>query len=230
MYRLAHRYLSEATSPVVLTGAGLSVSSGIPDSPRLDVSDEQYRRDPALRAATFAELRRRARLSPSSAHRDLAAYVTARPGATLITQNTDGLHLAAGLAPDRVVEVHGVDRVVRCLSCQRQIATAELLASDESDEPRCSASCPGPLTPDVIRYGQSVPVALAARAITALRAADVILAVGTSLRVHPLSEMVRDAIYHRARLLIVNTTPTKFDSRAVAVIHADAQSALPRVL
>jgi NAD-dependent deacetylase len=230
---------------VVLTGAGISTESGIPD---YRGPDGVWTKNPgAERLATFdayvgdPDVRRRAwrqRLGsgiwdarPNAGHRALADFERTGRLDTLITQNIDGLHHAAGSDPGRIVEVHGnVHRFV-CLSCGEGGPMADALDRVRAgeDDPACVV-CGGILKSATISFGQNLVVEDLERAFSAAARADVFLAVGSTLAVHPVADTVPTALRAGAALVIVNGDPTSFDPFAEVVVRARIGEVLPAIL
>jgi NAD-dependent deacetylase len=226
---------------VVLTGAGVSTASGIPD---YRGPDGLWRRDPgAERRATLPaylddpELRRSAwqrRISgpvlgalPNAAHDALVELERRGHLDTLITQNVDGLHQQAGNDPDRVVEVHGTVHGARCLTCGWRGPMAGVLARVRAGEadPDCAA-CGGVLTSTTVAFGESLDPAVLQRAHDATVACDVFLAVGTTLTVHPVGLLPRTALRTGATLALVTRGTTPYDDVAAIALAADAGATL----
>jgi NAD-dependent deacetylase len=232
-------------SIVVLTGAGISTDSGIPD---FRGPDGVWTRDPAAeRASTLdaylgdPDLRRLAwqrRLvhpawtaAPNAAHLALVELERRDVLHTLVTQNIDGLHQAAGHDPDRVVEVHGTMRRVTCWSCGATAPMAGALDRVRAGEadPACR-DCGGILKSDTILFGQPLVAATVHRADAAARACDLLLAAGTSLAVYPVAGMVPVARRSGARVVIVNGAPTDLDHHADAVLRGPIGELLPAIV
>jgi NAD-dependent deacetylase len=244
--------VSKARRVVVLTGAGISTDSGIPDfrgpngvwtknpeAERLSTLDA-YLSDPEVRRRSW-----QSRLAsptwtarPNPGH--LALVDLERQGRldTLVTQNIDGLHQAAGNDPGLVVEIHGTMREVVCLRCgDRNPADVALgrVRAGEAD-PRCLAgttdgeSCGGILKSATISFGQSLVAADLERAEEAALACDLILAVGTSLGVYPAAGLVPAAASAGAAVVIVNAEPTPYDGLAGAVVKDPISEALPAIV
>ncbi len=242
---IAKALVRDARRVVVLTGAGVSTGSGIPDfrGPQgVWTKDPAAERLSTLRAyMDDPEVRRRAwqgRLhspvwtaNPSPGHLALVALERQGRLDLLVTQNIDGLHQLAGNDPGRVVEIHGTMREVVCMACgERSPAapTLERVARGEED-PECLA-CGGILKSATISFGQSLVPADLARAEGAARRADLLLAAGTSLGVHPAAGMVPLALGHGVPVVIVNAEPTAFDDVADAVVHGSTTDVLPAVV
>ena len=236
------RWLAEASTTVVLTGAGVSTESGIPDfrgpngiwtrDPRAERLSNigYYVADPAIRREAWQR-----RLDhpawgarPNAAHRALAALDAAGRIALLVTQNIDGLHLAAGSSPERTIEIHGTMRDTGCLACGDRRPMRETLDRVRAGEPdpACLA-CGGILKSATVSFGQNLDPELLARAEAAAREADLFLAVGTSLTVYPVAGLPERTLAAGGRLVIVNAEPTPLDRRAAAVLRGQAGEILP---
>ncbi len=241
----ARRLVAGARQVTVLTGAGISTDSGIPD---FRGPEGVWTRNPeAERAATLRHylndpsVRRQAwqhRLSsgmwdaePNVGHRSLRALEARGVLHTLITQNIDGLHHRAGSDPDRIVEIHGNVRDVVCLDCDDRGPMDRALDRVRAgeDDPSCQA-CGGILKSATISFGQSLVPADLARSDEAARRCDLLLAVGTSLTVSPICEVVPLAYAHGAAVVIVNAQPTPYDDLADVVLAEPIASVLPAIL
>lgn len=240
----ARRLVAGAKAVTVLTGAGISTESGIPD---FRGPQGVWTRDPgAERRATIEaylndpEIRRRAwqdRLTsptwsarPNRGHTALVALERQGRLDTLVTQNIDGLHQAAGTDPAKVVEIHGTMRQTVCLSCARRQtmdATLERVRAGEAD-PHCH--CGGLLKSATISFGQNLVPQDLQRAEAAAARCDLLLAVGTSLSVYPAAGMVPIAVRSGAVVIIVNAEPTPYDELAGAVVRGVIGDVLPRLV
>jgi len=168
---------------------------------------------------------------PNAGHRALVDLERRGGLDTLITQNIDGLHQAAGSAPARVVEVHGNVRRYVCLSCDAggpmEDALDRVRAGEE--DPACLV-CGGILKSATISFGQSLVAADLERAFDAAENCDVFLAVGSTLSVYPVAETVPTALRAGAPLIIVNGEPTSFDPFAEVVVHGRIGDVLPAIV
>ena len=237
--------ITAADVVVALTGAGVSTGSGIPDfrgpqglwtkdpGAQRYVSIDAYVDDGEVRREAW---RRRATeptwdAEPNAAHRSLAELERLERLTALITQNVDGLHQLAGSSPGRVIEIHGTVREVMCLSCDRRQPAWPVLEQVRGGDhdPRCEA-CGGLLKSATVAFGQSLDPALLQRAHDATMAADVFLAVGTSLTVHPVALLPRTALEAGAMLVLINAEPTPYDDRADVLLRADAAEVLPWIV
>ncbi|MGH2418223.1 MAG: SIR2 family NAD-dependent protein deacylase, partial [Candidatus Limnocylindria bacterium] len=212
-------WLAGARSVVALTGAGISTESGIPDfrgpdgvwtrNPRAErlsnigyyLADASVRRESWQRRMDHPAWHAR----PNEGHRALVDLERAGRLALLVTQNIDGLHLAAGTDPDRLVEIHGTMRETACLACGDRRPMGETLdrvRAGEADPP-CLA-CGGILKSATISFGQNLDSALIERSEDAAATSDLFLAIGTSLTVYPVARLPEIALDAGARVVIVN--------------------------
>ena len=235
------RLVAAADQVVALTGAGVSTASGIPD---FRGPDGLWTRDPgAQRLASIdvyledGEVRRevwRRRLSdsvlsarPNPSHAALAELEQRGHLHTVVTQNVDGLHQAAGNAPDRVIEVHGTAREVMCLSCGRRVPMPQVLerVREGEHDPPCR-QCGGLLKSATVSFGQALDPAVLKAAHDAALGCDLFLAIGTSLTVYPVALLPRTAREAGARLVIINGERTPYDDEADVVLRADTSATL----
>jgi NAD-dependent deacetylase len=238
-------WLDEARRIVVLTGAGISTDSGIPD---FRGPQGVWTRDPAAeRRATLQhymsdpEVRREAwrhridhptwKAEPNAGHRALVALERRGTLDTLITQNIDGLHHAAGTDPGRIVEIHGTMREVMCMSCGERAPIERALARVRAgeDDPPCR-TCGGILKTATISFGQNLVPDDLARAQAAAEGCDLLLAVGSTLSVYPIANVVPIARMAGARIVIVNGSETEMDDLADAVLRGPIGEILPALV
>jgi len=239
-------WVAQARAVTVLTGAGISTESGIPDfrGPRglwtLNPAAQRmwdiraYVSDPEVRVASWRSRRDHPAWTaePNAGHRALVALERSGRLRALVTQNIDGLHQRAGsgeVAP--VVELHGTMHEVECLSCGDRTPTPDVLRRVDAGEadPPC-ARCGGILKTATISFGQELRWEVLAAAESAARDADLFLAVGTSLTVHPAAGLAGVPLETGARLVIVNAEPTPYDVVAHAVLREPIGEALPAVV
>jgi len=237
--------LAGAGSVTVLTGAGMSTDSGIPDfrgpqglwtkNPKAERTSniEYYVRDPEVRKLAWQG--RIAWLEqprpPNQGHFALVELERRGSLHTLVTQNVDGLHQAAGLSDDLVVEVHGTIHQVACLGCAARGPIEDALQRVRAGEedPHC-LDCGGLLKSATVSFGQSLDPGDLLRAEEAAEACDVLLAIGTTLSVYPIAAMVPIAQRAGARVVIVNAEPTEMDDLADVVIRGSISAVLPALL
>jgi NAD-dependent deacetylase len=227
----------------VLTGAGVSTDSGIPDfrgpnglwtrdpDAQRYVDLDRYRSDPGVRRESW---RRRAAhpalgAEPNAAHRAIAALREQGRLRALLTQNIDGLHQRAGV-PD-VLELHGSIRETECLGCGARGPMQDALARVRAGEadPDCTR-CGGVLKSGTVFFGQALDVAVLERAVGATRDCELFLTVGTSLSVQPVASLTCLAAALGIPVVIVNASPTPYDDVAAAVVREPIGEALPRLL
>lgn len=236
--------LRDARRLVVLTGAGLSTESGVPDFrsaggiwTKFDPSDFEYDRfvrDPA----GFWQLRTRLmealdieNVRPNAAHSALADASRGERYLGHVTQNIDGLLSTAGHEEGKLVEVHGSARTVRCLGCDSWFPYEVARAAVEGGTipPPCP-DCTRPLKPGTVLFGEMLPQEGLAQAEGWMRQADAVLVVGSSMSVYPAAALPLVALERGARLVIVNATATPFDGGADAVVRAPAALSVPSLL
>jgi NAD-dependent deacetylase len=238
----ARKLIEAAERVVVLTGAGISTDSGIPDfrgpqgvwtlNPKAErMSDIRYYvADPEVRRLSW-----QSRLAhpawtakPNSGHRALVDLERRGKLHALITQNIDGLHQRAGNSPERVLEVHGNLHKAVCLSCGWRGPMHEVLERVRAGEedPACE-TCSGILKSDTISFGQALVPQVIERAMRAAAVADCLISVGTSLQVYPIAGAVPAAKAAGAAVIILNAQPTPFDDIADARLHGAISEELP---
>ena len=243
--RTARGFVDAAERVVVLTGAGISTESGIPDfrgpqgvwtrDPKAEKMStlQHYVADPEVRKRAW-----QSRLDspawtaePNTGHRALVALERRGKLHTLITQNIDGLHRKAGSDPTRIVEIHGTMREVVCLTCEERAPMERALARVRAGEadPACR-TCGGILKSATISFGQGLVREDLARAQQAAEICDLLLAVGTTLSVYPVAGVVPVAKEAGARVVIVNAEPTAMDELADAVLRGAIGQILPRLV
>lgn len=241
---LARSWIEAAERVTALTGAGISTDSGIPDfrgpqgvwtrNPKAErtATLQHYMSDPDVRRRAWRSRLDHAslRAEPNAAHRALVVLERRGKLDTLVTQNIDSLHHAAGSDRERIVEVHGHLREVVCMSCDERAPMERALARVRAGEedPPCR-SCGGILKSATISFGQNLVAEDLLRAEAAAARAEVLLAVGSTLAVFPVANMVSVAKAAGARVVIVNGDPTEMDDLADAVLRGPIGSILPRL-
>jgi NAD-dependent deacetylase len=228
----------------VLTGAGISTDSGIPD---FRGPNGLWTRDPAAeKLSTYQayianpDIRRRSwrarlnhpawRAAPNAAHRALAELHSSGIDTWVITQNIDGLHQKCGTPPERVVELHGTMFMAVCVGCGDQTAMADVLARVKAGEedPPCEI-CGSVLKSATVMFGERLDPGVFERAIRLSADCDLFLAVGSSLAVEPAASLCGIAVDVGTPVVIVNRDPTPYDHLATAVIREPIGEALPRL-
>jgi NAD-dependent deacetylase len=245
LIRTVRAWIDEAQRIVALTGAGISTESGIPDfrgpqgvwtkNPGAEKLStiQNYMADPEVRKRAWQSRLETRYLDaePNAGHRALVELERRGKLHALLTQNVDGLHVKAGSSPERVVEIHGTVREVVCLSCGERAAMEAALARVRGGEgdPACRA-CGGILKSATISFGQALVPQDLARAETAARRCDLMLAIGTKLSVWPIAGVVPVAKESGARVVILNAEPTEMDALADAVLRGPIGEVLPRLV
>jgi NAD-dependent deacetylase len=242
-------WIERASRVTVLTGAGISTDSGIPDyrgpqgvwtrdpSAQRLVSLDAYLADPDVRRRAWASRRVHPAWTaePNTGHRALVKLERTGRLVALLTQNIDGLHQRAGLDQELVVELHGTIWQVVCLACGRRTPMAAELerVSAAEPDPSCRA-CGGILKSATISFGQSLVPTVIDRATRAAASCDLFLAVGTSLSVQPAAGLCGVALRAGARLVVVNAQPTPYDDLAErsggAVLRDPIGEVLPQLV
>jgi NAD-dependent deacetylase len=221
---------------VVLTGAGISTESGIPDfrspsgiwatyDPMEYATIAAFRRDP-IKVWEFYALRFEMLMTaePNTGHRALAELERRGLVEAVVTQNIDGLHQRAG--SHAVVEVHGSIRSASCLECGERVLVENVISTlRDTPAPSCPR-CGAVLKPDVVMFGELLPAAAIDRAVELARRAGLLLVVGSSLEVHPVAGLPGETLSAGGALAIVNRGPTPFDDLASIRIDGGAGETL----
>jgi NAD-dependent deacetylase len=234
--------IRDAGSVVALTGAGISVPSGIPDfrSPGTGIWEnvdpmevahiDAWRRDPeafwGFYGTRFHALEGK---QPNAAHRVLAELERRGHLDAVVTQNIDRLHGAAGT--ERLIEVHGTIATSSCLACGARYPLAEVRARLEADAagvPCCD--CSSPLKPDVVLFGEMLPLGAMEEATALAAGADVLLCVGSSLEVWPVAGLAEVTARSGGAVAIVTQGPTPFDDVAAVKLTGDVVDELEALL
>lgn len=241
-FAAARSWVRSARAIVVLSGAGISTDSGIPDfrgpngvwtkNPKAERTSHihHYVSDPEVRRLSWQQ-----RLAhpawhaqPNDGHRAIVELEQQGKLLAVLTQNIDGLHIAAGTSAELLVELHGTMRQVVCLDCDErapmQRALDRVRAGEE--DPPCR-TCGGMLKSATVSFGQSLDPDDLRRAEQAALACDLLLAVGSTLTVYPVADIPRVALAAGARLVIVNGEPTAYDHAADAVLRGPISEILP---
>ena len=240
--RLLTQWIDESERITVLTGAGISTDSGIPDfrgpngvgtkNPKAEKASniQNFISDPEVRKASWRDrLDNRAwSADPNDGHRALVQLEKRNKLVALLTQNVDGLHHAAGSSATKVVEVHGTIREVACLECDyrddMQIALDRVRQGEEDlDCPECG----GILKSATISFGQSLVQKDLLKAEAAAQNCDLMIAIGTTLAVYPIAAVVPSAQRVGAKIAIINAEPTEMDHLADLVIRESISEVLP---
>ncbi|MDQ1358817.1 MAG: NAD-dependent deacetylase [Acidimicrobiaceae bacterium] len=244
----AREALEEASSVVALTGAGISTESGIPDfrgpqgvwtkNPGAErtATLQHYLADPEIRKQVWQTRLHSPAWSaaPNAGHVALVDLERQGRLRAIVTQNIDGMHQKAGSNPGLVIELHGTMHHVMCWSCGSRAPMPPVLERVRAgeDDPACVAlidgqPCGGVLKSATISFGQALDPEVLERAVLAVQAADLVLAVGSTLAVHPAAGLVPLAARFGIPVVIVNADPTPYDDVAVAVVRTPIGRALP---
>ncbi len=238
-------WVDEARRIVVLTGAGISTDSGIPDfrgpqgvwtrNPAAErlATIQDYLADPEVRRTAW-----RNRLEsptwharPNRGHQAIATLEKRGRLHALVTQNIDELHQAAGNSSELVIEVHGTMRRAMCWSCGARYPMQEILERVRNGEPDPACPrCGGILKSDTISFGQALVPDVIDRALRAAAEADLLLAIGSTLQVYPAANVVPIAREAGARVVIINAEPTGMDSLADALLTGAIGELLPAIV
>lgn len=238
-------WIRGAAHVMALTGAGISTESGIPDfrgpngiwtrDPKAERFShiDAYLSDPDVRVESWQ--RRMAHpawtAAPNSGHLALAELERKGRLQSLVTQNIDGLHALAGTSPDILIEIHGTMRDVACLSCgERGPAepTFRRVRAGEADPP--CRTCGGILKSATVSFGQPLVQEDLETARAAADRCEVLLAIGSTLKVYPVAHLPQIAVQSGARLVILNAQETAFDPYAQAVFRQPIGEILPRLV
>ena len=237
--------MSPAPTVTVLTGAGISTASGIPDfrgpqgvwtrNPEAEKQStlSYYLSDPEVRKRSWlSRLDHQAwAAEPNRGHEALVGLERRRKLSMIVTQNIDGLHQLAGSDPDRVVEIHGTMRETACMSCgdrRPMQETLDRVRAGEQDPP-CEI-CGGILKSATISFGQQLVEADVDRAFEAAAGCDLMLAIGSTLQGFPAANGVPIAARAGAPVVIVNLEPTEMDPIAEVVVRGSISDVLPRIV
>lgn len=232
-----------AQTVVVFTGAGISTESGISDfrSPggiwdRFDPRDftfQKFMADPEGRKKMWQLHREGVIFSaqPNPAHHAIAELYQLGKLDCIITQNVDYLHQKAGVPDDITFELHGNNKWLKCMSCGRRYPFEEIKVRLDADEeaPDCEV-CHGILKPEIVFFGESLPVATLEEAATRSQHCDLMIVIGSTLVVYPAAYMPVYAVNSGAKLVIINLSSTPMDNQASALIEAKAGEAMPLIV
>jgi len=232
----------KAKRVVVLTGAGISTPSGIPDF--RSEGTGLWSRDEPLESASLSTFRTAPErffkwfrpladqifhAQPNPAHFALAEFEEAGHQNLIVTQNIDGLHQKAGSR--QVVEMHGTLQTLSCTQCYKKYPSADFLKPfiEHGTLPQC-ISCNGILKPDVILFGEQLPQSAWQAAQRATRQCDLMLVAGSSLEVLPVAGLPIQALDHGAHLIVINNTTTYVNVRADIVITENVATIIPEII
>lgn len=231
--------LRRSSRIVVLSGAGMSTESGIPDyrtqvgfwydSNGEDLVYPRFIESESSRRLYWRLQRRLSRVldeaAPNAGHRALADLEQGRKLLGIVTQNVDGLHQASGISETRIVELHGNARGVICLRCWHRVPYVSLSSRINGNPPLCDR-CGGALKVDTVSFGEPLDPARLAQAASWCRGTDLFLIIGTSLQVAPAGNLPELARARGVPVVVINQTPTPFDPWATLVIRGAAAEVL----
>ena len=239
---LIAKKISEGGKNVFFTGAGASTESGIPDyrsqggiwdkfrpvyfdefMSSKESRKEYWRRWVALYQGILAA-------DPNPAHVSLVRLHDLGLLQALVTQNVDGLHQASGLPDEKIIELHGNTRRIRCMSCQAITPTDDVQQRLAAGDPAPECKCGGYLKPDTISFGQAMPVAAVERAAALAQDCDFFMVVGSTLLVQPAANMPYYAKHNGAFLAVINLSETPCDNMCDVLIRGKAGSVLTKIL
>lgn len=241
----ARKLVASADRIVVLTGAGISTDSGIPDfrgpqglwtkNPKAERTStlSHYLNDPEVRVLAWQNRASSPAWSaePNEGHRALVLLEQQKRLLLLVTQNIDELHQRAGNSAELVVEVHGTMRRALCWSCKARWPMEVFLDRVRAGEadPRCP-ECAGIVKSATISFGEQLDASNLDRSFGSIEHADLLLCVGSTLAVGPINQIVPQAARRGVPIVILNGASTEMDHLATAVINASISDALPRLV
>ncbi len=241
LYTQASELIRKSPKPLVFTGAGMSKESGIPTfrdaldglwskyNPEDLASAEAFQSDPAL-VWSFYEERRRTlwNCQPNAGHHALAELERKRPGLTIVTQNVDGFHQAAGNTT--VYPLHGNILQNRCFHGCAGLYETPREPTPDGLPPACPTCGKRSLRPDVIWFGEMLDAVLMQKAMDAVEACDLMLIIGTSGLVYPAAGLAEIAMDSWRTVIEINPTRSTFSNRVNLFIPSTAAEALPRIV
>jgi NAD-dependent deacetylase len=239
---LIARKIREAGKNIFFTGAGISTESGIPDyrsqggiwdkfrpvyfdefMSSKDAREEYWRR--------WKELYRGIQQArPNVGHASIARLDQLGLLHAVITQNVDGLHQLSGLADEKIIELHGNTRRIRCLKCRKITSTDDIQKRLASGDPAPECKCGGYLKPDTISFGQAMPVSEVNRAVSHSQTSDFFMVIGSTLLVQPAAHMPVYAKQNGAFLVIINLSETPCDDLCDVLVRDKAGPVLQEIM
>lgn len=226
--------VEEANHIVILTGAGISTESGVPDFRSPGGLWEQFRiveygEYVESEAARIEDWQRRFHMKdqigavePNIGHKVIAGWLNSGKAKCLVTQNVDGLHQRGGAPQDKIIEIHGNATTASCISCSldHSMELCRRLFSETGESPKCR-SCGGLVKADIVMFGERMPEEKTNRAFTLSETADLFIAIGTSLVVQPAAVLPLHAKRNGAKMVILNREPTELDRFADCVVNGE---------
>jgi len=240
--KLVAKKIKESKHLVVFTGAGISTESGIPDyrsqggiwDKFKPVYFDEFMSSEKSRIKYWEQrLDMEKSLSvskPNAGHKSLAKLHDRGNLKALITQNIDGLHEASGIPKEKIIELHGNTRRVRCMRCKKLISWEEAMVMIDAGEKAPACSCGGFFKPDTISFGQAMPVEETQRAAMLSSKSDVFIVVGSTLLVQPAALMPEYAKNAGSFLVIINLSETPYDNVCDVLIRGKASEVLKKIV
>lgn len=237
-----HELVASATNMVILTGAGISTESGVPDFRSPGGIWEKFRiveygEYVASEEARIEDWHRRfymkdqiGAVEPNIGHQKIADWLNSGKAQYLVTQNVDGLHQRAGAPAERIIEIHGNATTSSCIDCGLHHEMEECRTQFEAtgESPKCLACC-GIVKADIVMFGEAMPKEKTNRAFQIAESADLFLAIGTSLVVQPAAVLPLHAKRSGANFAILNRNKTELDRFADCVVNAEIGQVLGNV-
>lgn len=240
--KLVAKKIKESKHLVVFTGAGISTESGIPDyrsqggiwDKFKPVYFDEFMSSEKSRIKYWEQrLDMEKSLSvskPNAGHKSLAKLHDRGILKALITQNIDGLHEASGIPKEKIIELHGNTRRVRCMRCKKLISWEEAMVMIDAGEKAPACSCGGFFKPDTISFGQAMPVEETQKAAMLSSKSDVFIVVGSTLLVQPAALMPEYAKNEGSFLVIINLSETPYDNVCDVLIRGKASEVLKKIV
>ncbi len=240
----SHDHHHDTPTIAVLTGAGISTGGGIPDfrgpqgvwtadpnqAELLDIDAYMSRVEVRERCWRMWRDHPAWHAHATPAHRAIVDLERAGQLGAVLTQNFDGLHQTAGQSPGLVVELHGTLATTSCLRCGERWLTRDVLTRLDDEPDPAHAGCGGVLKPDVVYFGELLSDGVLERAVAAAQAAEVFLAIGSTLRVQPVASLAAIAADNGAELIVVNDQPTPYDELASRIVREPIDLAVPALV
>ncbi len=239
----AARLIIQSNSIVVFTGAGISTESGIPDFrgpdglwSKFDPEDftiQRFLNNEESRKIHWKVFRAGGltrEAQPNAAHYAIAEMERLRKLDCIITQNVDNLHQKAGSSPDKIFELHGNFKRVRCLDCGQILTREEVMPKFEIEDIPVCDKCAGILKPDVVFFGEALPQKVLEDASYHSRHCDLFIVIGSTLVVYPAAYLPAYAIEAGAKLIIINLGSTPLDHHAELFINEKAGETMEQIV
>ena len=234
--------IDNASNMVILTGAGISTESGVPDFRSPGGLWEKFRiveygEYVSSEEARIEDWHRRfymkdqiGTVEPNIGHRKIAEWLNSGKAQCLVTQNVDGLHQRGGAPSEKMIEIHGNATTSSCITCgmHHELNDCRNQFEITGVSPKCT-SCGGIIKADVVMFGESMPAEKTNRAFDIAETADLFLAVGTSLVVQPAAVLPLHAKRNGAKFAILNRDPTELDRFADCVVNGEIGEVMNRV-